>query len=126
MASLSIAEIRDVVTSGCVSCSGAPIAGDISSWDTNFQEQWYRAHDIVGAAFCMEPPATKIQADADCLRSTVFQHVLLTTSDDALAAYTSDDFYLIINAAILGVEDSWIAKLWNTYRHGRSPYVEAT
>ncbi len=126
MAALSLTEIRDAVASGCVSCSGAPIDGDISSWDTDFQQQWHRANDVVGAAFRAVPPATEVQTDADALRSLIFQHVLSTTGDDALASYTGDDFHFIINAAILGVDDSWIVNLWNTYRNGRSPYVEAT
>ena len=126
MAALTLIEIRDAVSSGLVTCAAAPLDGDVSSWDADFQSQWYRANDIVGAAFRTAPPSVEIQTDADALRSAIFQQILSTTGDDTLAVYTGDDFHFIINAALLGVDDPWISALWQTYRNGRSPYIEAT
>ena len=126
MAAITIAEIRTAVSAELITCSGSPIDGDASSWDADFYAEWYRAHDIVGTAFRASPPPPEVQSDANELRSTIFQFVMTTTGDDALAAYTGDDFRLLINASLLGVDDSWISNLWNTYRNGRSPYVEAT
>ena len=126
MAAPTLAEIREAVSSGLITCIGAPLDGDVSSRDADFLSQWYRVNDIVGVAFRAAPPNVELQTDADAMRSTIFQHILSTTGDDALAAYTGDDFHFIINAALLGVDDPWISALWHTYRNGRSPYVEAT
>ena len=125
MAAITIREIRAAISAELITCAGSPIDGDASSWDEDFYAEWYRAHDVVFAAFRASPPPPDVQSDADDLRSTIFRFVMATTGNDVLAAYTSDDFHLLINAALLAVDDSWTSNLWNTYRNGRSPYVEA-
>ena len=120
---VTIDEIRAAVAAGHITCGSSPIDDDVSSWDSNFQTEWDRAHRAVSAAFRSSTPRPDVQSETDKLLSAVFQFVIVASGSEILASYARDDFHLLIDSAVLAVEDPWLFKLWKTYRCGRSPYV---
>lgn len=102
----------------------ARIFGADTDWDQaldcrdacKFDQAWCASHDAVQAA-SRDGDASEI----DRLRESVFKQVLSLTGNPDVAAYASDDFGLMAQAAEAGVQRPFIIGLWNTYLDGRFP-----
>lgn len=56
------------------------------------------------------------------LRELVFNIVITETSNSDLAAYISDDFGLIQDAAFAEVNNGWLNALWSSYNENKIPH----
>ncbi|QDQ87369.1 hypothetical protein FMZ60_07075 [Alcaligenaceae bacterium SJ-26] len=81
-----------------------------------FDQAWCASHEAVQAA------SRNGDSSEICrLRESVFKQVLSLTGNPDVAAYASDDFGLMAQAAEAGVQSPFINGLWNAYLDGRFP-----
>lgn len=60
----------------------------------------------------------------DTIRESIFKDVFSKSGSSDLASYVSDDFGLLIDAAIVGYESKWLNALWDSYVAGIIPRRE--
>lgn len=60
----------------------------------------------------------------DTIRESIFKDVFSKSGSSDLASYVSDDFGLLIDAAIVGYESKWLNALWDSYVVGIIPRGE--
>jgi hypothetical protein len=58
---------------------------------------------------------------AEDIRRESFLAVSRATTQHEIASYVSDDFDLIVKAAILGLDDPFLSTMWDAYARNEIP-----
>ena len=86
-----------------------------------FDAEWIRVYNVVESLKNAENYSEVEKKNNSEVREQVFRMIYELTSDEDLAGYVSDDFGLIVDAKLLGYEDSWLNKLSACYEHRTIP-----
>lgn len=78
-----------------------------------FDGNWVRVYNITQNA---EHNADYPQSENDKLREQAYLKAYSLCEDDDIAAFVSDDFGLMFDAEVLGIDDPWLEKLIDSYR----------
>lgn len=85
--------------------------------EPEFDSEWGEAYERIEGRQELVP----MKGEIDLIREWSFRYVFSQTGHHEMAATVSDDFDLIVSAAILGIDDGWINALWWEYKSGRIP-----
>lgn len=87
----------------------------------HFATRWMCAYNAIDS---QKDRIDSIQSDISTLiRKTTYLRTFARWKSPALAAYISDDFGLIADAAALGTHDNWIDALLLQYKSGVIPFA---
>lgn len=119
---MTINSIREAIKAGRITCLDAPGPNDISSFDPDFEANWFRPNSEVGRRWRDSNPGADAENLIYELRKAIVSQVSSHVSDPAFGSYVIDDFEFILRAAWLGLADEWIVSLWSLYSCGGNPY----
>jgi len=125
----SLSDIQQLIRSESLFRPGQFLGVDYDSLlerrDRNpFDPLWTEAQRRVAAAWRRLPDETARAEEITAVREYVFRHVFrMTGQHDDMAAYTSDDFGLICEAAVSGCWPDAVVALADYYKRQELPEV---
>lgn len=97
---------------------------DARDGDAEYEAEWLRCYRTIEEQW----NAAEIDAAATALKEDVRRESFLTvsraTTQHEIASYVSDDFDIIARAALLGMNDPFVNRMWEAYDRGEIPGPE--
>ena len=94
---------------------------DARDGDASFESDWLRCHKEIERRWSeatVDPDTARLAED---IRRESFLAVSRATTQHEIASYVSDDFDLIVKAAILGFDDPFLSTMWDAYARNEIP-----
>ena len=87
----------------------------------SYESDWLRCHKEIERRWSeatVDPDTARLAED---IRRESFLTVSRATTQHEIASYVSDDFDLIVKAAILGFDDPFLSTMWDAYARNEIP-----